>query len=68
MTKQLLSADEAAAQIGVSRSTVKAWIRRTEHALPSVQVGETGRVRKVVAGEIDAWLSAEAARKTGTAK
>lgn len=66
--KQLLSADEAANQIGVSRSTIKAWMRRAEHPLPSIQVGETGRVRKIVASEIDGWLTAEAARKTGTTK
>lgn len=66
--KQLLSTDEAAERIGVSRSTVKSWVHRSDHPLPSVQVGNTGRVRKVVASEIDPWLAAEAARKPGATK
>lgn len=65
---QLIYAHEAAERIGVSTTTVKAWMRRRENPLPSVQVGATGRVHKVIADEIDAWLAAEAARKTAATK
>lgn len=60
---QLIYAHEAAERIGVSTTTVKAWMRRAQNPLPSVQVGRTGRIHKVIADEIDAWLAAEAARK-----
>lgn len=68
MTKQLISPREAGEQIGVSLTTIKAWMRRAENPLPHVQVGSTGRVHKIVAAEINGWLTAEAARKTGTAQ
>lgn len=65
---QLIYAHEAAERIGVSTTTVKAWMRRRENPLPSVQVGATGRVHKVMADQIDAWLEAEAARKVAGTK
>jgi hypothetical protein len=66
MTKQLISPREAGEQIGVSLTTIKAWMRRAENPLPHIQVGSTGRVHKIVVAEINGWLTAEAARKTGT--
>jgi excisionase family DNA binding protein len=61
--EQLISAREAAERIGVSTSTVKAWIQRADFPLPSVQVGESGRHYRVVATSISSWLDAEASRK-----
>jgi hypothetical protein len=66
--KQLLSPREAGEQIGVSLTTIKAWMRRAENPLPNITVGATGRVHKIIASEIDGWLSAEATRKPGSAK
>ena len=63
MTKELISPREAAERIGVSMATVKAWMRRADHPLPSVQVGASGKFHKVVSDQIDAWLVAEASRK-----
>lgn len=68
MTKQLISPREAGEQIGVSLTTIKAWMRRAENPLPHVQVGTTGRVHKIVSAEIDGWLAAEATRNSGAAK
>lgn len=64
----LLLPREAAELMGVSVSTVKAWINRSEHPLPSVVVGQSGRNRKVVAGQIGPWLEQESARKAGRIK
>ena len=46
---EVLSAPEAARLIGVSIHQVKAWMRRADDPLPSVLVGTSGRVRKVLA-------------------
>lgn len=59
----LISPQEAARRIGVSVHAVKAWQRRSDHPLPSVQVGQSGKFLKVIASEIDAWLAAESTRK-----
>jgi transposase len=59
---EVLSAPEAARLIGVSIHQVKAWMRRADDPLPSVAVGTSGRVRKVVAEQIAPWLEREAAR------
>lgn len=59
----LLLPREAAERIGVSIATVKAWMRRADHPLPSIIVGRSGRNLKVIASEIEPWLAAEAARK-----
>ena len=67
-SKKLLTPGEAAERIGVSVTTIKEWMRRAADPLPSMQVGNSGRVHRIVADEIDAWLSAEAARKTVTTK
>lgn len=64
---QLISPQEAASQIGVSVHTVKVWIRRAADPLPSVDVGQSGKFRKVIAAEIAPWLSAEASRKASAA-
>lgn len=66
--KKLLTPAEAAERIGVSITTVKEWMRRAAHPLPSMQVGKSGRVHRVIADEIDAWLVAEAARKAAGTK
>jgi len=58
----LISPREAAERIGVSLSTVKAWMRRAADPLPSIPVGSSGRFRKVVAAEIPSWLADEASR------
>jgi transposase len=60
---EILSAPEAARLIGVSIHQVKAWMRRAEDPLPSVAVGTSGRVRKVIAEQIAPWLGREAARE-----
>jgi transposase len=59
---EVLSAPEAARLIGVSVQQVKAWMRRADDPLPSVAVGTSGRVRKVLAEQIAPWLGREAAR------
>ena len=59
---EVLSAPEAARLIGVSIHQVKAWMRRADDPLPSVLVGTSGRVRKVLAEQIVPWLGREAAR------
>jgi transposase len=59
---EVLSAPQAARLIGVSVSQVKAWMRRADDPLPSVSVGTSGRVRKVIAEQIAPWLGREAAR------
>lgn len=59
----LLLPREAAEHIGVSIATVKTWMRRAEHPLPNVVVGKSGRNLKVIAAEIEPWLTAEATRK-----
>ena len=59
---EVLSAPEAARLIGVSIHQVKAWMRRADDPLPSVLVGASGRVRKVLAGQVAPWLGREAAR------
>jgi transposase len=61
--QNLISPQEAAKQIGVSVHTIKVWMRRAEDPLPSVQVGESGKFLKVIASEIEPWLTAEASRK-----
>lgn len=66
--QQLITAHEAAEIIGVSVHTIKAWMRRAEYPLPSVQVGSTGSHLRVVASQINLWLEAEAARTEGTKK
>jgi excisionase family DNA binding protein len=66
--KQLLTPKEAADIIGVSVTTVKEWMRRADSPLPSVQVGKSGRVHRVVSDQIDTWLVAEASRKAAAAK
>lgn len=67
-SKKLLTPREAAERIGVSVTTVKEWMRRAADPLPSMQVGHSGRVHRVVADQIDPWLVAEAARKTVATK
>ena len=62
LMEQLISAKEAAARVGVSVATIKAWMRRAENPLPSIQVGTSGSHRRIVAGQIDPWLTAEASR------
>lgn len=64
--EQLISAREAAARIGVSVVTIKAWMRRADNPLPAVQVGASGRHHRIVASQINDWLLAESAR-TGRA-
>lgn len=64
----LVSPREAADRIGVSVSTVKAWMNRADHPLPSVQVGQSGSHKRVVVAKIDEWLEAEASRKVAVGK
>lgn len=66
--QQLITAHQAAEIIGVSVHTIKAWMRRADYPLPSVQVGSTGSHLRVVASQINLWLEAEAARTEGTKK
>lgn len=61
--KPLLTPKETGERLGVSVATVKAWMRREAHPLPSIQVGQSGRIHRVVADQIDPWLAAEASRK-----
>lgn len=58
-TPKLLSLQEAADGIGVSRATAEAWANRAIDPLPTIVVGKgTGKrvFRKVVMAEVDAWL------------
>lgn len=59
----LISPREAARRIGVSHTTIRTWLHRKQHPLPSVIVGASGRNLKVIVAEIEPWLAAEAARK-----
>lgn len=59
---ELLSAPEVARHVGVSIHQVKAWMRRADDPLPSVAVGTSGRVRKILREQIAPWLECEAAR------
>lgn len=52
--------------MGVSLTTVKAWMKRADHPLPSIQVGASGRHLRVVSDQIGPWLVSEAARKAST--
>lgn len=63
---ELLSPRQAAERLGVSVATIKAWMRRNDHPLPAVQVGESGRFYKVIADQIGPWLNAESSRKSGS--
>lgn len=62
LMEQLITPREAAERIGVSVATVKAWIYRAADPLPSVVVGQSGKFRRIVASQIDPWLTAEASR------
>lgn len=66
MEQALITPAEAAKRIGVSIHMVKVWIWREEDPLPSVVVGKSGKVRRVIADQIVTWLSEEASRKAGT--
>ncbi len=59
---ELLSAPEVARLIGVSIHQVKAWMRHADDPLPSVAVGTSGRVRKILVEQIAPWLGREAER------
>lgn len=61
-TKPLLTPRETAERLGVSVTTVKTWIHRAENPLPSIEVGASGRHRRVVAEQIDGWLYDESLR------
>lgn len=61
-TKPLLTPKEAAEQLGVSVPTVKAWMNRKHNPLPSVEVGTSGRHRRVLADKVAAWLELEATK------
>lgn len=63
MQAALLLPREAAEILGVSVATVKSWMKRKNHPLPSVVVGQSGRNLKVIAAQIEPWLDAEAQRK-----
>lgn len=67
-TKPLLTPKEAAELMGVSVPTVKTWMHRADNPLPSVQVGKSGRVHRVVAELIDGWLFDESQRKTASGR
>lgn len=66
--KALLMPAEVAEILGVSLPTLRAWIHRSDHPLPTIAVGKTGRQRRIIAAEIEPWLAAEHARKTGMKK
>ena len=66
--QQLISAREAALRIGVSTDTIKKWMHRSEHPLPNITIGATGKQHRVLAAEIETWLAAEAARKAAGTK
>lgn len=65
---KLITPKEAAAQIGVSLTTIKTWINRANDPLPSVTVGETGSHRRVVAELIQPWLEQQAQGKVRATK
>lgn len=65
-TKPLLTPKEAAEQLGVSVTTVKTWMHRADNPLPSIEVGASGKHRRVVAEHIDGWLFDETSRKVAS--
>lgn len=70
---KLLTIPAAAKRIGQDVDTVRAWTRRAFDPLPTVRA-DSGRSkglrvhRRVVAAEIDAWLSREAAREAASCR
>jgi excisionase family DNA binding protein len=65
---KLLTPKEAAEQIGVSLSTVKAWISREDEPMPSIIVGDTGSHRRIVADLVQPWLENEVQRQASSTK
>ena len=65
---QLLTPKEAAEMIGVSLTTIKTWMTRDQEPLPSVEVGDTGKHRRIVAELVQPWLAHEAQRKARSTK
>lgn len=61
----LLTPKDAAERLGVGVQLVYEWCARTDDPLPHVVVGKSGRFRRIIAAEIDGWLSREADRRAG---
>ena len=59
---RLLKPREAAEELSTNVAQVKEWMRRAEHPLPSIVVGQSGKFRKVVAAELDGWFAEEVKR------
>lgn len=57
---KLLSVTAVAERVGVSRGVVAGWVKRSDDPLPAVPVGKSGRIVKVIEGEIEPWLIRQA--------
>ena len=57
-----LTPPQVAKKIGVTDERVREWMRRADDPLPSIQVGASGRYRRVLADEVQPWLAREAER------
>ncbi len=64
---KLLKVSEAADLIGVSQRQIRAWLKVGADPIPSVSVGDTGRVRLVIEDEIEDWLKRRAEKDSGGA-
>lgn len=53
---KLLKVAEAAELIGVSQRQIRAWLKVGIDPIPSVAVGDSGRVRLVIEDEVEEWL------------
>ena len=65
--KELISPQEAANRIGVSVRTIKVWMTKPDHPLPSIQVGPSGSHFRILTSEIEPWIKAEAS-KSGSSR
>lgn len=50
----VLTLDETAALLGVSRRTVQRWAKL--RGLPTIPLGEAGTLKRVLRSDLDAWL------------
>jgi excisionase family DNA binding protein len=56
LREPLLTADQVAALLGVPRSSVYEYARRTHGRLPSVHIG---RHRRFIRSDLEEWLAGE---------
>lgn len=62
---KLLKVAEAAELIGVSQRQIRAWLKVGVDPIPSVAVGDSGRVRLVIEDEVEEWLRRRSEKGVG---